>query len=173
VKKLALLLLLAGCPEEMREVPDSGVPIDTGVKTILFEAEQVAGPSLVFGDALLAKDRLDVDLVAHGLDRVYGLAFRVEYDPEVLAFAAMERAPAFTHEQMFEVKEARPGLIVVAASAVGPAPGIALDGAAIARLSLMRKTSALTEIRIVRPFGLDEAGEELRYRAGGGAIVEK
>ena len=173
MKKLALLLVLAACTEEMREVPDAGVAIDTGVKEIVFEAEDVPGPSLVFGDAVLAKDRLDVDLVAHGLDRVYGLAFRIEYDPNVLAFASLARAPSFTHDQLFEVKEARPGLIVVAASAVGEAQGIALDGVAIAKLSLMRKTPALTQLRIVRPFGLDDAGEELRHAAGTGAIVER
>ncbi len=171
---LALLLLSpTACSKAALPLPDAGTP-DSGAveKTITFEAETLDGPALLFGDAVLAADRLDADLVAHQLTDVYGLAYRIEYDPAVLELDALTRSPGFTHAGLFEVKEARPGLIVVAASAVGPAEGIALDNVAVARLGMLRRTEAPTQLSIVRPFGLDSAGRELHFTAGSGAIVQ-
>ena len=71
------------------------------------------------------------------------------------------------------MKEAEPGRWVVAMSAVGPKRGIDLDGTAVARLGLIRKTEALTELRIARAYALDEEGVELRPASGKGAIVER
>lgn len=175
---LSLLLLLAACADELPSpTPDSGSSPrpDSGItdRTIVFEGERVEGPALLFGDAELDASRLAVELVAHQLEAVYGLAFRLEYDPEVLEYESIQRLPAFIHEALFEAKLARPGLLVVAASAVGPARGVYLDDASVARISFTRRTQALTELRVVRPSGLASDGETLWVAAGRGALVER
>jgi hypothetical protein len=170
--RILLLVLAVGCAEELGR-PDGGMVVPDAGPTISFEAETIGGPSLVFENAVLSAERLEVDLTAHGLSRVFGLAYRIEYDPNVLSVDALVRSEGFIHDDLFQVKESEPGRLVVAMSAVGPHRGIDLDGTPVARLGLMRKNEALTEIRIVRPFGLDEDGGELFYRAGKGAIVER
>ena len=174
MRKLLVLLLAAGCFEPSDSL-DAGMtpPPDAGSKTVVFEAEALAGPALAFGQATLTDDRLAVDLIAQELSRVYGLAYRITFDPEVLAFERFDRSTAFIHDDLFEVREAAPGLLVVAMSAVGPFRGIDLDGVAIARISFARTSDALTELRITRPFGLDEEGREIGLSAGSGAIVER
>jgi hypothetical protein len=172
MRRAVLLSLLFACAEA-RELPDAGTPVDSGVKEIVFEGESVDGPALVFGQGTVTADRLEIDLTAQALARVYGLAYRIEFDPAVLAFDRLDRSVAFIHDDLFEVKEARPGLLIVAMSAVGPIRGIDLEDDVIARISFARKSGASTDLKITRPFALDEEGLELRLGGGAGRVVER
>lgn len=152
-------------PDASEPPPDAGEPGE-----LIFEAVDPAGAALVFKNAVVAADTLTVEVAGRALADVHGVAFRVAYDPAVLTFGSMENLAVFPVTGLERVREARPGLLVVALGRVGGGIGVPIDDVSVARLHFNRVTEASTAVRIERGFALDARGLDLKVASGSGNL---
>lgn len=93
---------------------------------LAFEPEATpAGTSVTLRQKELGKDRLVLELVGHSLSDVYGVAFRLSYDPASLAFEKLEASPAWPGSPPIALGSAKtPGLLVGTVTEKGKAAGV-------------------------------------------------
>lgn len=94
------------------------------------------GPLVHLRASELTDAQLVLELRARGVDDVYGVAWRLSYDPAVLRFAELDPAPSFGSPgaRIYAAAEPRPGLMVGVVSAQGSVPGADGSNAAIATI---------------------------------------
>jgi len=123
VKRFILLFafVLAACGS------DSGGSGGSKPKgSFVFEpASKPAGTAVTLRQKELGKDRLVLELVGHSLADLYGVAFRLSYDPATLAFEKLEASPAWPGSPPIALGSAKtPGLLVGTVTEKGKAAGL-------------------------------------------------
>jgi hypothetical protein len=138
------VVLLAGCGSTD---DDGNPPSGTGDLAFVPDTRQ-DGASIRLEQKELTDTRLVLDVVAEDVSSLYGLAFRLRIDPEVLALEALEASPAWSSvpQSLAKAQLAPPRTIVGVVTAKGAHSGIDADGTVLATLSLTRKTAAPTAI---------------------------
>lgn len=93
---------------------------------LVFEPEATpAGMAVTLRQKELGKDRLVLELVGHSLADLYGVAFRLSYDPATLAFEKLEASPAWPGSPPIALGSAKtPGLLVGTVTEKGKAAGV-------------------------------------------------
>ncbi len=109
---LASTLALAGCSSSKDEGPPG---------PITFNAEGDADGPVVFLRGKPEGERLVVDVVARNASNVHGIAFRMTWDPEALAFASATPGGAWSKSAIVLAKEGTPGQLAVAWTEKGEA----------------------------------------------------
>lgn len=91
-----------------------------------FQAEATpAGTSVTLRQKALTKDELVLELVGHSLAELYGVAFRLSYDPTALGFQKLEASPAWGGAPPIALGAAKtPGLLVGTVTAKGKSAGV-------------------------------------------------
>lgn len=176
-----LFLSLAACTSDPEPLGDAGmqldatVPADSGLLPVTsFEAHDPSGPRLVLGNAQLTDQQLVVEVVGHELSNIYGLSFRVTWDPAVLNLQSAEKLPGFSASGLEKFQPSGSGLLLVALGQVGTSSTVvALDNTAIARMTFTRTTSADTELWLRRGFVMDHDAIKLNASLGSGEIVTR
>lgn len=94
--------------------------------SFVFEpAAKPAGTAVTLRQKELGKDRLVLELVGHSLADLYGVAFRLSYDPATLAFEKLEASPAWPGSPPIALGSAKtPGLLVGTVTEKGKAAGL-------------------------------------------------
>jgi hypothetical protein len=154
------------------EEPGSGAPRPT------FEPDLApARASITLRAAALDRHHLMLEVVAHGVDELYGAAFRLSYDPSCLRYLALERGSAFFDDALVLGREARPGLVLGVVTLVGSTPvvterGSPAEGTAIARVSFAIDASSGSRLELVprRSLAIDGAGHEIMLSTSGARL---
>lgn len=115
---LLLLVAVVACSAPTREAPPP--PVEA------FSPEPAVdtAPTIALrgrGDGL---ERVTVDVVATNVADVQGVAFRLSWDPETLAFLGADGSSAFTRNAIRLAKEGSPGQLAVAWTERGAPRGI-------------------------------------------------
>lgn len=108
-----------------------------------------AGPSLYLRQLSLDDAELELELVGNALSDGYGVAWRLEYDPAVLAFTDTQPSSAWSPNTLHISREARPGLLVAALSAKGAASGKSWPNTVLAVVSFAVKSPNSSRIDFV------------------------
>jgi len=109
---LGLLAMTVGCSTAKEEAPPGPVA---------FAPEGEANGAVVFLRGKPEGDRLVVDVVARGAVNVHGVAFRLTWDPESLAFVSATPGGAWSKSAIALAKEGTPGQLAVAWTEKGEA----------------------------------------------------
>jgi hypothetical protein len=130
-----------------------------------FEVDGPASsPSIALELRALTDDAVMLDVVGRGIDHLYGLSFRVETAPDVLALETLEASSLWEPMPSSIVRsiEARPGLGLFVITAQGEQIGIGADGEALGTLHLRRKPGD-SPVRFVteRCAAIDDAGQPI------------
>jgi hypothetical protein len=122
------VVLAVGCSGE-DDPPRSGFTFKPDVPE--------AGASLRLRSKSLQASRAVFELVAHELDDIYAIAFRLSYDQQVLRFRELTRKDGWglAPELRVQAREGRPGLLLAALTRVGKQPGVSGRGVALAEIS--------------------------------------
>jgi hypothetical protein len=98
-------------------------------------------PAIALELRALTDDALMLDVVGHGLQSVYGIAFRIETDPAVLMLDTLEGSSLWEPMPRSLVRsvEPRPGLGIYVMTAQGRQLGIAADGDVLGTLHFRRQ----------------------------------
>jgi hypothetical protein len=128
-KLLIIIVLLASCggSEPKKElVYVEGVPPTEGVFLRL---------------VTLDEQSLTLEVVGNGITGLYGLAFRMQYDPNILDFAEMTPAAEWPANAISIARKNPNGLLVAAITSRGRAPGLDVQDQVLAtlRFTLMNK----------------------------------
>lgn len=139
---LTALLAACGSSED-----DGNPPPGTGQLAFVPDTRQ-DGASIRLEQKELTDTRLVLDVVAEDVSSLYGLAFRLRIDPDVLALEGLQASPAWSSvpQSLTKAELAPPRTIVGVVTAKGAHAGINADGKVLATLSLSRKTAAPTTI---------------------------
>lgn len=112
----------------------------------------------------LANEQLVLEVASRNVSDLYGLAWRLRYDPEVLRATQMEPTAAFSAGNVHALREARPGLFVAAISEKGKKPGFSAPDTALAVIELSVLGDGETRVdfvtersAVVRPDGTEVA----------------
>ncbi len=133
----------------------------------------VKGPAVSLRAKSVSDTRVVLELVAQDLTALYGLAYRLEYDPAVLRFAEQQRGPGFGALSTLEAaKEPRPGLMLGAVSGKGAQKAVAASGVVLAEVSFDVVKVGATRVDFVagRNGVLDAAGKATGAGFSGGAL---
>ncbi len=121
-KYLVLIVLVSACggseeKKPLEYIPDD--PPDAGVFLRL---------------AALDEQSLTLEVAGKGIIDLYGLAFRLRYDPAVLAFTEMTPAADWPAEAISISHETQTGILVAAITSRGPATGLNFSDQVLAAL---------------------------------------
>lgn len=98
----------------------------------------VIGPTPTSGVYLLPvnfdEQSLTLEVVGNGITDLYGLAFRLQYDPEVLDFTEMIPAADWPAEAISISHETQTGILVAAVTSRGSATGLNFQDQVMATL---------------------------------------
>jgi hypothetical protein len=128
---IALASASAACSDDTPASPKASTP------SVVFEPAQAPeAPAITIDAAEVSTETLVLDVTGHGLSSVYGVAFRLRYDPGVLALVEMK--PAATWSKAAPIAAARegaPGLLVAGVSATSEFSGMDVDASALATIT--------------------------------------
>ena len=119
---LALPLLVLACSSD----DEGGASKPKPEPKLVFEADaRPAGTSLILREKAITGDSLVLELVGNSLTDLYGVAFRLRYDPDTLVFAKLEASPAWGGSTPMALGAAKtPGLLVGTLTHKGKASGV-------------------------------------------------
>jgi hypothetical protein len=142
---MASIALLAGCGS----TEDDGNTKPGDADLAFVPDTRQDGASIRLEQKELTDTRLVLEVVAEDVSNLYGLAFRIQIDPEVLALDGLQASAAWSSvpQAITKAELAPPRTIVGVVTAKGAHAGIDADGQVLATLSLARKTAAPTTIR--------------------------
>lgn len=124
IRNCALALLLIACSSD----DDGGGsnPKPKPKPELVFESEaKPVGTSLTLRQKSITSDTLVLELVGSSLTDLYGVAFRLRYDPATLVFAKLDGAPAWGGSTPLALGSAKtPGLLVGSVTQKGKASGV-------------------------------------------------
>ena len=134
-------------------------------------------PSISLRARALDGRTLTLNVVTHGVDELYGAAFRLSYDPRSLRFVELARGSAFSDRTDVSVlgRETQAGLLIGVATLVGQSRGAPLKAAGeatIATVTLAIDSRSSSRIDFVpgRSVALDEGGREIVLGTSGGRL---
>lgn len=142
------MIAAAGCSDDP--------PPASGGALVFEPGPAPAAPAISLRGVEVTPDRVVLEVVGHGLDSLYGVAWRLSYAPDVLALHEMTPAPAWTAAA---AREGAPGLLVAGISGTGTFPGADVDGDALATLRFDLARSSPTSIDFVVDRSLAEAAD--------------
>jgi hypothetical protein len=112
IASLALSASVAGCSSSKEEAPPG---------PIQFAPESDVDGPVVFLRGRPEGEKVVVDVVARGAANVHGVAFRLTWDPEALAFVTATPGGAWSRSVLSLAKEGTPGHLAVAWTEKGEA----------------------------------------------------
>ena len=132
-----LVLLVAACSSD----DGGGTKAKPKVKTeIVFEAAAPAGgASISLRAKELTSEHLVLELVGKNITDLYGLAFRMTYDPAVLEPTAITASTAWQGQTTALANAKNPGLWVAVITRQGKVKGIAAQDTVLGTLTLAIK----------------------------------
>ncbi|MCA9594640.1 MAG: hypothetical protein KC776_15050 [Myxococcales bacterium] len=170
---LVSLLLLLGCSSS-----DGGGGSTPKPSSIVFVADAApSGASVTLREKSLTNGELVLEVVAKGVSDVYGVAFRLSYDPAVAQLASLEPGALWgSPAPIAMASEKTPGLLVAVVSERGSAKGLVADDAVVATVTLKLTQAAETPISFVS-YRSGVVGSDGERAAGvsfaGGALVKQ
>lgn len=168
---LVSVVALAACSSKS---DDTGNTNPNGDKKLVFHATPDAtGASVSMRQKELTTGHLVVELVGHSLPDVYGVAFRLKYDPAILGLEKVEAGSVWAGAPITLGSEKVPGVLTGVVSKQGAVGGIAGSDQVLATVSLSLKQKAATSIEFVpqRNHVVDAAGKSASSAFTGGALV--
>jgi len=147
----AALLFLALCLAACSSSDDAGGSKQKPGKTLSFRpATAPSGSSITLKAKSLENGKLVLELVGNQLSDVYGVAFRLKYDPAALTFSSFEPAAPFASPDAITLSDTKTaGLLVGTLSLKGKQNGISANGAAIGVLTFTLAQEAPTKLEFV------------------------
>jgi hypothetical protein len=145
---------------------------------IAFQADAApTGASVALRAKSLTDTELVLEVVATQVTDLYGVAFRLSYDPTVLAFAKLDAGAVWgSPAPLALASDKTPGLLVGVVTEQGKAAGLAADGEVLATVSLSLLRKAESPVAFV-PGRNAVVGSDGKARASvgfaGGALVKK
>jgi hypothetical protein len=142
---LALLSIAGGCGDDDEQAAPPAPPASYGSFTSDAEPgdAQLSGPSVTLRATRIEAERIELEVVGHQLDEVYGLAFRLETSSQGLSLESFAKADGFWSSvdsgALSASKQARPGLSVYGVSARGAVAGAPADDRVLATIVLARE----------------------------------
>ena len=132
---LVMLLSLFGCgDDDVRQDDNKKKPEPEPMTQTVFVADgEPSAPAISLRLASIDDTRVTFDVVGHGIDDMYGVAFRLQTDPAQLEMLSFTATTA-----IHDAKLQAPGLGLYVATAVGQSPGISVDGAVVGQITLDR-----------------------------------
>ena len=125
----------------------------------------------------LTETQLVLELVANGVTDLYGVAFRLRYDPAVLAFDSLEASSLWgTPAPLSMGSQKTPGLLLGVVTQQGKAAGLAADEQVLATLTLRVLQQSESPVELVAERSA-VVGSDGKAQAGmgfvGGALVKQ
>lgn len=143
-----LLLLVVACSSD--DGGGSTKPKPKTTPTLSFEAAPVpGGASLSLRAKSLSADQLVLEIVGKGLTDVYGVAFRMKYDPAVLEPVSIAASTAWQGQTSALVNAKTPGLLVAVLTEQGKTKGIGASDTVLGTLTLSLKQAKPTTLSFV------------------------
>lgn len=121
-KFLVLMVLVAACGGGERKKQLDYIPGDLPDAGIFLRLVTLDDQSLT------------LEVVGNGITNLYGLAFRLQYDPAVLDFTEMTPAADWPAEAISIAHETQTGILVAAITSRGPATGLNFSDQVLATL---------------------------------------
>lgn len=168
---LVSMVALVACSSKS---DDTGNTNPGGDKKLVFHATpDAAGASVSMRQKELTEGHLVVELVGHALPDVYGVAFRLKYDPAVLGLEKVEAGSVWAGAPIALGSEKVPGVLAGVVSKQGAVAGLAGSDQVLATVSLTLKKKAATTLEFVasRNHVVDAAGKSASSSFTGGALV--
>jgi hypothetical protein len=97
----------------------------------------------------ISADALVLEIASRNVSDLYGLAWRLRYDPAVVRAVQMEPTTFFGANNVHALREAEPGLFVAAVSEKGKKPGSAATDTALAVIDFELLAAKETRIDFV------------------------
>ena len=162
VSLLAAMLPACADPPAQQSPPAPGFSADA----------TEAGGSVSLRAVSVTAEHLVVEVVARDVRPLYGVAFRLSYDPAVLRFASTLRGPSWPEGSVELAKEAAPGLLVSTVSAKGDIKGLDEPEAIVSTLTFDRLARTETKLGFVttRSTAFTTGGAAARARFTGGTL---
>ncbi len=153
---LALALSTLACGSDPPSSP-SAIGVDGGTSTdtdggsdtdwlVFNEHGPGSEASIYLKQSSLNDSRLRVELLSNDIDKLYGVAFRLHYDENVLALSAFESAAAWPHLHLAKAAQANPGHLFGVITAKGQFAGLDQPSQTLATLSFEILTVAETDV---------------------------
>jgi len=122
----------------------------------------------------LDEQSLTLEVVGNGITGLYGLAFRLYYDPDVLDFAEMTPASAWPANAISIARKHPAGVLAAAITNRGPAAGLDFSDQVLAtlRFTLLNKDDSCINFIDIRCALVDTAGAEIPGRTWTGGRLE-
>jgi hypothetical protein len=167
---LGSTLLLAGCGDDPVE---TGQP-PAGTTPTFHGGDPGAGPAVYLRAGASTLPTLSLEIVGRALPNVYGLAFRLEFSPGVLAQTGLRAGPSWSPTALLVAREPTPGLLVVGLSERGSAAGSAATDDLLGTVDFQIGTSAATPVTFIAAecAVVQASGEELPEVAWIGGSLE-
>ncbi len=171
---LVLLLSLVGCSSG-----DGGgeKPVGTPSGIAFVAAPPPAGAAVALRAKSLTDTELVLEIVSTGVSDLYGVAFRLSYDPAVLALASFSAGTMWgSPPPLALASQKTPGLLVGVVTEQGKAAGLATDGGVLATVTLSLLQKAESPVAFV-PGHSAVVGENGKVQPAvafaGGALVKQ
>jgi hypothetical protein len=140
---VALAIVLWGCGSEDEKRPPSPPPEPEAA----FVTESLPeGATVSLRQANIDDRSLVLEIVQQGAGSLYGAAFRLQMDPEVLAYATLTPGPVWSNP-ISHAASSTPGLMIGVISQRGDQPGI--DGVVLGTVVLERRAERGSPVRFV------------------------
>jgi len=167
---LGSTLLLAGCgddPVETVQPPPGTTPTFQG-------GDPGDGPAVYLRAGAATLPTLSLEVMGRALPDVYGLAFRLEFAPSVLAQTGLRAGPSWSPTALVVAREPTPGLLVVGLSERGSAAGYTATDDLLGTLDFQIGTTAVTPVTFIADecAVVQTSGDELAGVAWVGGTLE-
>jgi len=157
-------LAAAGCSDEE--------PTPVHPAGLAFVADAPTETPAIYASGELTGSALVLTLHGKGLPSLYGVGFRLGYDPSVLALSTFERADGWSADAIAIARESVPGSLTGAITARGDVTGLDASDAPLAVVRFDLKADAETTVSFVteRSFAQLADGSEPSVSWYGGAV---
>lgn len=170
-----ILMMLAGACSSSDGKGGGGPAATAGLQFVPDDAPST--PHVWLRAKSLTETKLVLEVVGNGVTDLYGVAFRLRYDPAVLAFDSLEASSLWgTPAPLSMGSQKTPGLLLGVVTQQGKAAGLAADDQVLATvaLSVLQQTESPVELVAQRSavVGADgKARAEMSFV--GGALVHQ
>jgi hypothetical protein len=169
MSRLALLaLVLVAC----EAAPPPAVEVPIAELEPVFVPASASGPRITLTPSRHDAQTLALNVEGSELSNVYGVAFRVRFDPAVLRFQRWVPAADFSKEIISVARANQHGVLVGAVTGKGTFPGLNLEKRTLGTIELALLTTAPTAIDFVadRSEVIQVDGSRATVQWRGGAI---
>lgn len=163
-KVLIIALLLASC----------GGGGGSSEKQLEWVPGETPTAGVFLRQVILDDQRLILEVVGNGLTDLYGLAFRLQYDPEILDFTRMIPAIEWPANAISIAQQDSAGILVAAITNRGTAAGLDFSDQVLAtlRFTLLNKGNSCINFIELRCALVDTTGTEIPGQTWIGGMLE-